>query len=345
MLSGIASDGVDAEGPSSHVGEQGDQEGDADDLEDHGVAHHGLDGKNHAVVGVDGIGRHGGADAKAGEQVDHGDGQATDDDGLGDIASGIGHVVGHGADDLEAHEVKDDDRQVTESVGVGELGQEGGSGHVVRKTVLHGVPNAQSADDNGNSDLDDGAAVEDPLGVGRFGATHEVDDPHKGKIDTHLGDQIELDAKDHAQNVGEHGCQRGNPQRVVNPVVVRNAGAPLVAQAIAHPVVNAALAVIGGAELGDNHAIREQEGQDQEDPPEELLVANGSSRRGGLANEDDADDGRNDRQEGKLFLSVAHDELLRSVLDRSEAQGTKAIAQASVSGRQETSIRRPQTCF
>ena len=326
MLSGIASDGVDAEGPSSHVGEQGDQEGDADDLEDHGVAHHGLDGKNHAVVGVDGIGRHGGADTKAGEQVDHGDGQATDDDGLGDIASGIGHVVGHGADDLEAHEVKDDDRQVTESVGVGELGQEGGSGHVVRKTVLHGVPNAQSADDNGNGDLDDGAAVENPLGVGRLGAAHEVDDPHKGKIDTHLGDQIELDAKDHAQNVGEHGSQRGNPQRVVNPVVVRNAGAPLVAQAIAHPVVNAALAVIGRAELGDNHAIREQEGQDQEDPPEELLVANSSSRSGGLANEDDADDGRNDRQEGKLFLSVAHDELLCSVLDRSEAQGTKAIA-------------------
>ena len=345
MLGSIASNGVDAEGPGGHVGEQGDQEGDADDLEDHGVAHHGLDGKDHAVVGVDGIGRHGGTDAKASEQVDHGDGQATDDDCLGDIASRIGHVVGHGADDLEAHEVKDDDRQVTKSVGVGELGQEGGSGHVVRKTVLHGIPNAQSTDDNGNGDLDDGATVEDPLGVGCLGAAHEVDDPHKGKIDTHLGDQIELNAKDHAQNVGEHGGQRGNPQRIVNPVVVRNAGAPLVAQAIAYPVVNAALAVIGGAEFGDNHAIREQEGQDQEDPPEELLVANGSSRSGGLANEDDADDGRNDRQEGKLFLSVAHDELLCSVLDRSEAQGTKAIAWASVSGRQETSIRRPQTCF
>lgn len=222
-------------------------------------------------------------------------------------------------DDLEAHEVKDDDRQVAESVGVGELGQEGGSGHVVRKTVLHGIPNAQSANDNGDGDLDDGATVKDPLGVGRLGAAHEVDDPHKGKIDTHLGDQVELDAKDHAQNVGEHGSQRGDPQRVVDPVVVRDAGAPFVAQAIAYPVVNAALAVIGGTELGDNHAVGKQEGQDQEDPPEELLVANGSSRSGGLANEDDADDGRNDRQEGKLFLSVAHDELLRSVLDRSEA--------------------------
>lgn len=236
---------------------------------------------------------------------------------LGISRAGIGHIVGHGADDLEAHEVKDDDRQVAERVGVGELGQEGGSGHVVRKTVLHGIPNAQSADDNGNGDLDDGAAVQDPLGVGRLGAAHEVDDPHKGKIDTQLGDQIELDAKDHAQNVGEHGSQRGDPQRVVNPVVVRDAGAPLVAQAITYPVVNAALAVIGSAELGDNHAIREQEGQDQEDPPEELLVANGSSGSGGLANEDDADDGRNDRQEGKLLLSVAHDELLRSVLDKS----------------------------
>ena len=344
MLGSVASDGVNAEGPGGHVGEQGDQESDADDLKDHGVAHHGLDCDDHAVVGIDGVGRHGGADAKACEQVDHGDGQATDDDSLGDIASGIGHVVGHGADDLEAHEVKDDDRQVAESVGVGELGQEGGSGHVVRKTVLHGIPNAQSANDNGDGDLDDGATVKDPLGVGRLGAAHEVDDPHKGKIDTHLGDQVELDAKDHAQNVGEHGSQRGDPQRVVDPVVVRDAGAPFVAQAIAYPVVNAALAVIGGAELGDNHAVREQEGQDQEDPPEELLVANGSSRSGGLANEDDADDGRNDRQEGKLFLSVAHDELLRSVLDRSETPRTKAIAWASVSGRQETSIRRPQTC-
>jgi len=163
------------------------------------------------------------------------------------------------------------------------------------------------------------AAVEDPLGVGRLGAAHEVDDPHEGKFDNHLGDQVELDAEDHAQDVGEHGCQRGDPQGVVDPVVVRDAGAPLVAQAIAHPVVNAALAVIGGAELGDDHAVREQEGQDQEDPPEELLVADGGSRSGGLANEDDADDGRNDRQEGKLFLSVTHDELLRSVLDRSEA--------------------------
>ena len=317
MLGSITSNGVDAEGPGSHVGEQGDQEGNADDLEDHGVAHHGLDSIDHAVVGIDGIGRHSSADAKASEQVDHGDRQAANDDSLGDIASGIGHIVGHGADDLEAHEVKDDDRQVAERVGVGELGQEGGSGHVVRKTVLHGIPNTQSADDNGNGNLDDGAAVQDPLGVGRLGATHEVDDPHKGKIDTQLGDQIELDAKDHAQNVGEHGSQRGDPQRVVNPVVVRDAGAPLVAQAITYPVVNAALAVIGGAELGNDHAIREQEGQDQEDPPEELLVANGSSGSGGLANEDDADDGRNDRQEGKLLLSVAHDELLRSVLDKS----------------------------
>ena len=319
MLGGVAGDGVDAEGPGGHVGEQGDQEGDADDLEDHGVAHHGLDCDDHAVVGVDGVGRHGGADAEAGEQVDDGDSHATDDDSLGNIASGIGHVVGHGADDLEAHEVKDDDGQVAKSVGVGKLGQEGGSGHVVRKTVLHGIPDAQGADDNGNGDLDNGATVEDPLGVGSLGAAHKVDDPHKGKFDTHLGNQVELDAKDHAQDVGEHGGQRGDPQRVVDPVVIRNAGAPLVAQAIAYPVVNAALAVIGGAELGDNHAIGKQEGQDQEDPPEELLVANGGSRCGGLANEDDADDGRNDRQEGKLFLSVAHDELLRSVLDRSEA--------------------------
>lgn len=113
---------------------------------------------------------HGGADAKAGEQVDDGNSHATDNDSLGNIASGIGHVVGHGADDLEAHEVEDDNRQVAEGVGVGEFGQEGGSGHVVRKTVLHGIPDAQGADDNGYGDLDDGASVEDPLGVGRLGA-------------------------------------------------------------------------------------------------------------------------------------------------------------------------------
>ena len=306
MLGGVAGDGVDAEGPGGHVGEQGDQEGDADDLEEHGIAHHGLDCDDHAVVGVDGVGRDGGADAEASEQVDDGNSHATDDDSLGDIASGIGHVIGHGADNLEAHEVEDDDGQVAQGVGVGELGQEGGGGHVVRETVLHGIPDAQGADDNGNGDLDQGATVEDPLGVGRLGAAHEVDDPHEGELDAHLGDQVELDAEDHAQDVGEHGRQRGDPQGVVDPVVVRNAGAPLVAQAIAYPVVNAALAVIGGAELGDDHAVREQEGQDQEDPPEELLVADGSSRSGGLANEDDADDGRNDRQEGKLFLSVTH---------------------------------------
>ena len=166
MLGSIASNGVDAEGPGSHVGEQRDQEGDADDLKDHGIAHNSLDSVDHAVVGIDGIGRHSSADSKASEQVDHGDRQTADDDSLGDIVSRIGHIVGHGADDLEAHEVKDDDRQVAERVGVGELGQEGGSGHIVRKTVLHGVPNAQSADDNGNGDLDDGAAVQDPLGVG-----------------------------------------------------------------------------------------------------------------------------------------------------------------------------------
>ena len=132
---------------------------------------------------------------------------------LGISRAGVGHIVGHGADDLEAHEVKDDDRQVAKRVGVGELGQEGGSGHIVRKAVLHGVPDAQSADDNGNGNLDDGAAVQDPLGVGSLGATHKIDDPHKGKVDTNLGNQIELDAKDHAQNVREHSGQRGNPQR------------------------------------------------------------------------------------------------------------------------------------
>ena len=319
MLGGVAGDGVDAEGPGGHVGEQGDQEGDADDLEEHGVAHHGLDCDDHAVVGIDGVGRHSGADAEAGEQVDGANGQAAQDDGLRNVVGRVLHVLGEGADHLEAREIEDDDGQVAQSVGVGELGQEGGGGHVVRKTVLHGKPDAQSADDNGNGDLDQGATVEDQLGVGSLGAAHEIHDPHEGKFDNHLGDQVELDAEDHAQDVGEHGCQRGDPQRVVNPVVVRNAGAPLVAQAIAYPVVNAALAVIGGAELGDDHAVRDQEGQDQEDPPEELLVANGGSRCGGLANEDDADDGRNDRKEGKLFLSVAHDELLRSVLDRSEA--------------------------
>ena len=65
MLSSIASNGVDAKGPSGHVGKQGDQEGDADDLEEHGVAHHSLDCNDHAVVGVDGVGRHSCADAKA----------------------------------------------------------------------------------------------------------------------------------------------------------------------------------------------------------------------------------------------------------------------------------------
>ena len=54
MLGSIASDGVDAEGPGSHVGEQRDQEGDADDLKDHGIAHNSLDSVDHAVVGIDG---------------------------------------------------------------------------------------------------------------------------------------------------------------------------------------------------------------------------------------------------------------------------------------------------
>ena len=159
----------------------------------------------------------------------------------------------------------------------------------------------QSANDNGNGDLDDGATVKDPLGVGRLGAAHEVDDPHKGKIDTHLGDQVELDAKDHAQNVGEHGSQRGDPQRVVDPVVVRDAGAPFVAQAIAYPVVNAALAVIGGTELGDNHAVGKQEGQDQEDPPEELHVTHGRCRSSRLDGKDNADNREDDLEQGELF--------------------------------------------
>ena len=261
---------------------------------------------DHAVVGVDGVGGHGGADAEASEQVDNSDGHATDDDCLGDVLGRIGHIIGHGADDLKAHEVEDDDGQVAQSVGVGELGEEGGCGHVVRETVLHGEPDAQGADDDGHGDLDQGAAVEDPLGVGGLGAAHEVDDPHEGELDTHLGDDVELDAEDHAQDVGEHGRQGGDPQGVVDPVVVGDAGAPLVAQAIADPVVDAAVTVIGGPQLGDDHAVGEQEREDQEDPPEELLVADGGSGSGGLAHEDDADDGRDDRQEGKLFLSVTH---------------------------------------
>ena len=121
-----------------------------------------------------------------------------------------------------------------------------------------------------------------------------------------LAIDVELDAEDHAQDVGEHGCQGGDPQGVVDPVVVGDASAPFIAQAIADPVVNAAVTVIGGSQLGDDHAVGKQEREDQEDPPEELLVADGGSRSGGLAHEDDADDGRNDRQEGKLFLSVTH---------------------------------------
>ena len=338
MLSGVASNGVDAKGPSGHVGKQGDQEGDADDLEEHGVAHHSLDCNDHAVVGVDGIGRYSCADAKASEQVDNSDGHTTDDDCLGDVLGRIGHIIGHGADNLKAHEVEDDDGQIAQSVGVGELGEEGVCGHIVRKTVLHSKPDAQSANDNGHGDLDQGATVEDPLGVGSLGATHEVDDPHKGKLDTHLGNDVELNTKNHAQDVGEHGCQGGDPQGVVDPVVVRDTSAPFIAQAIADPVVNAAVTVVGGSQLGNNHAVGKQEREDQEDPPEELLVANGSSRCGGLAHEDDANDGRNDRQEGKLFLSVTHNKsFAQSFLDRAPV----LMRSGADDGRQETGICRP----
>ena len=111
-LRGVGGHGVDAKGPGGHVGKEGHEERDADDLEDHAVAHHGQHGVDHAVVGVDLVGGNGGTNAKAAEEVDKSDRCATHDHGAGNVTLWVAHLVGHGADDLEAHEVEDDDGQV-----------------------------------------------------------------------------------------------------------------------------------------------------------------------------------------------------------------------------------------
>lgn len=60
-----------------------------DDEDGGGLAHHGYYGVEHAEVGVDLVGRDGGADAEAAEQVDGANGQAAQDDGLGNVAAGF----------------------------------------------------------------------------------------------------------------------------------------------------------------------------------------------------------------------------------------------------------------
>ena len=301
MLCGVVSDEVHAEGPGGHVGEQGQQEDDADDREDRGVAHHGLDGNDHAEVGVDLVGGDGSADAEGGEEVDRGDGQAAEDDGLGNVARRVLHVAGEGGDDLEAHEVEEDDGEVTQRGGGGEVGQEGVGRHVVGKAVGAGVPDAQAAHCERDGDLEHGAAVEDPLGVRNLEEGHDDDDPHKGELDADDGQGVELEAEDHAQDVGEQGRQRRDPQGEVDPVVPGHARAPFVAEGVAHPVVEAAVRLVGGAQLGNDHAVGQQEGDDQQDPPEELLVADGGSRGRGLGHEHDADHGEDDADKRELL--------------------------------------------
>lgn len=120
MLCGVVGHVVHAEAPGSHVGEQGDQEHDADDGEQRRCfAHHGGNGENHAEVGVDLVGRDSRANAEAAEQVDGCNCQATHDDSLRNVAGGVFHGAGEGADNFEAHEVEQDDGQVGQSARIG----------------------------------------------------------------------------------------------------------------------------------------------------------------------------------------------------------------------------------
>jgi len=63
------------------------------------------------------------------------------------------------------------------------------------------------------------------------------------------------------------------------------------------PVVQAAVGIVGGSQLGDDHAVGKQKRDDEEDPPEELLVADGGSGGGGLGHEHHADHGQNNADE------------------------------------------------
>ena len=119
------------------------------------------------------------------------------------------------------------------------------------KSVGASIPDTEHAHRHGHEHLQDGSAVQNPLGVGHLGEAHEHDDPHEGDLDAQREPDVRLDVgpEHHTEDRREQGGQAGDPQREVDPVVPADTGTPLVAQSIAHPVVDAALGVVGGAEL------------------------------------------------------------------------------------------------
>ena len=241
------------------------------------------------------------ADAEGRKQVDERDDDAAGDDGLRDLALGVAHIVGIRAHDLEAQEVEDDDRDIRQAVQV-KPRQERAEGHVVDKAVFHDVDDAEHADRQREDHFDGGADVEDEDAVAHGVKCDPRDDPDEGELDEQLCQPPELQSCEHAEQLRAHDGERGHPQRKVDPVVPRGARAPLRArERLVDPVIEPAVAGIRRAELGRDHAVRQQEGDHHEHPPEILAVADGGDGCRRLRHEHDADDREDDVRKAEFF--------------------------------------------
>ena len=292
MARGIARHGVHTERPADHVGKERHQKRHAhDDGERMRGTEHGARGIDDARIKRQVLGGNGRPDADAAEDVDGGDGDAARDHGFGDVVRRVLHGAREGRHDLEPHKVEEDDREIGERINVSEVGQEGAHRHVVRKAVRAGEPDARRTHHERDEHLDERAAVHDPVGLGHRVRGHDRHTPHKAELDAEFGGKRELNAPERIDDAREHAGEARHPERKVHPIAPRAAGAPFVAQTLAHPVVKTALGVEGYSELGHHEAVREQKRDDEKDPPEELLVAHGRCRGRGLDSKDHADDG------------------------------------------------------
>ena len=235
--------------------------------------------------------RHGGGDAKRNKEVDGHDREARRDDGLGHVSLRAFHRVDEGCNYLAAHVVVDDDGKVRERCGVAKVWQHGLRRERRHEAVPTAVPDAHAANAQGEKNVDDGAEVHDPGDVANLLHGDPHHEPDKCKLDGN-GHPHEKLVSQHAADGGgkQHGDGR-KPREIAHPVVPRLARCPAPAQGVAHPLVHAGAFRVCGAKFRHDQAVRHQERDKQQQPPEHGRVADRRGGRARLDGEDDADYG------------------------------------------------------
>ena len=142
--------------------------------------------------------------------------------------------------------------------------------------VLNARSDDQDREEGQQSEPDDGAEVRHPLHIAKRQDVHRHGDPDEQDADHRLGELVATEAASPEGVQSSDGCGSegaAQPDRVAQPIKDSDHRAGEVPVCEANPVIGRALGREGGAQLGGDQSVGNEEGQAGHDEPEDGLGA------------------------------------------------------------------------